>query len=173
VRGELDRAGSIYRSTNPQQQLEGQFPTTFDDRRLASNPTANLREQWLARQRETLTENRRVQNVVYADLAATRERVSGYIEQSNAAPGMTAAVQANNELTATIIQQVQALQTLEITRARAEVEAEAQRQSEEEYARRLHTWLNRSGTTIEPQQGRAGYLVQPVPERPMLGGGGQ
>lgn len=173
MRGELDRAGSIYRSTNPRLQLDGQFPTAFDETTLAMNPTVSLREQWLTRQREALTENRRVQNVVYGDLAATRERVSGYIERSNAAPGMTAAVQANNELTATIIQQVQALQTLEITCARAEVEAEAQRQSQEEYARRLQIWLNRSGTTTEPRQGRAGYLVRPVPERPMLGGGGR
>lgn len=75
-----------------------------------------------------------------------------------------------NELTAAIIQQVQALQTLEITRARAEVEADAQRQSQEEYARRLQAWLNRSGTTTLPRQGRAGYAVEPVPEHPLLRG---
>lgn len=172
VRGELDRAGNLYRSTNPRQQLDGQFPTTFEDHTLVDNPTVNLREQWLARQRDALTENRRVQNVVYADLAATRRRVSEYIEKSNAAPGMTAAVQANNELTATLIQQLQALQTLEISRARAEVEADAQRQSEEQYARQLHAWLNRANTT-PPRQGRAGYTIEPVPERPVLSGGGQ
>ena len=173
VRGELDRLGSVYRDLNPGRVLDQQFPTTFEQRGLAGNPTENLRDQWLTRQRETLTENRRVQNVVYADLKPTRERVGQYIQQSNAAPGMTAAVQANNELTATLIQQVQALQTLEITRARAEVETQAQRQSEEAYTTELRTWLNREGTTRLPAQGRAVYVVQPVPERPILAGGGK
>lgn len=170
VRRELDRSGTVYRDTNPRGQLDRRFPTTFDTSTLSGNPTMSLREQWLTHQRQTLVENRRVQNTVYGDLASTRERVGAYVQQSNAAPGMTAAVQASNELTATLIQQVQALQTLEITRSRAEVEADAQRQSEEAYAQQLRIWLNRPGTTNEPVQGPAGYRVRDVPERPVLGG---
>jgi type IV secretion system protein TrbJ len=171
VRGELDRAGQVYRQLDPRRALDQQFPTTFDTRIFTTGNTDTLRDQWVARERTTLEENRRVQNAVYADLAPTRQRVSQYIAKSNSAPGMTAAVQANNELTATLIQQVQALQTLEITRARAEVETEARRQSEEEYARQLREWLNRNGTTTLPAEGRGTFTVEPVPETPIVGGG--
>ncbi len=168
VRGELQRAGTIYTDTNPARRLEAQFPTTFDSRDirgdLASNRVGTLREQWLASQRLTLVENRRVQNAVYTDHDLTQRRVTGYVERSNAAPGMTAAVQANNELTATLIGQVQALQTLEITRARAEVEADARRQSEEEYARQVHAWLSRKDTAPAPPEGRGAWSITPVPE---------
>jgi len=164
VRGELRRAGTIYTSTNPGGRLDAQYPTTFGRADLAGDRVGSLRDEWLASQRSTLVENRRVQNAVYADLAATQARVTGYVQRSNAAPGMTAAVQANNELTATLIGQVQALQTLEITRARAEVEADARRQSEEEFARRQHAWLSRTDTAQAPPEGRAGWTVTPVPE---------
>jgi type IV secretion system protein TrbJ len=172
VRGELDRAGQLYRDLDPRRALDRQFPTTFDTGAFTTTaPNESLRDQWVAHQRTTLEENRRLQNAVYADLAATRQRVGQYIEKSNSAPGMTAAVQANNELTATLIQQMQALQTLEITRSRAEVEAEAQRQSEEQYARQLRAWLNRNGTTTEPAEGHGTFAVEPIPETPILGGG--
>lgn len=164
VRGELRRAGTIYTSNNPGTRLDQQFPTIFDTGDLAANRVESLRDQWLASQRTVLVENRRVQNAVYGDLAATQTRVTGYVQRSNAAPGMTAAVQANNELTATLIGQVQALQTLEITRARAEVEADARRQSEEEFARQQQAWLSRADTAQAPPEGRAGWAVTPVPE---------
>ena len=164
VRGELRRVGTIYTNTNPGARLDQQFPTTFDTGDLAANRVESLRDQWLASQRTVLVENRRVQNAVYGDLAATQTRVTRYVQRSNAAPGMTAAVQANNELTATLIGQVQALQTLEITRARAEVEADARRQSEEEFARRQHAWLSRPDTAQAPPEGRAAWAVTPVPE---------
>jgi P-type conjugative transfer protein TrbJ len=171
VRGELDRTGSIYRQLDPRRALDQSYPTTFDAQLFSTGSTDPIRDQWVARERSTLEENRRVQNAVYADLAPTRQRVGEYVDRSNAAPGMTAAVQANNELTATLIQQVQALQTLEITRARAEVESEARRQSEEEYARQHRAWLNREGTARGPAQGQGSFVVEPVPETPILGGG--
>lgn len=166
VRGELRRAGTVYTSANPGTRLDQQFPTTFDVADLAADRVGSLRDAWVASQRSVLVENRRVQNAVYGDLAATQTRVTGYVQRSNAAPGMTAAVQANNELTATLIGQVQALQTLEITRARAEVEAEARRQSEEEFAREAHAWLSRADTAKVPPEGASGgWAVTPVPER--------
>ena len=165
VRGELRRAGTVYTNTNPGVRFDAQFPTTFDVADLAANRVESMRDAWLASQRNVLVENRSVQNAVYGDLAATQTRVTAYVGRSNAAPGMTAAVQANNELTATLIGQVQALQTIEITRARAEVEAEARRQSEEEFARQQQAWLSREGTAQAPLEGRAGWAVTPFPER--------
>lgn len=164
VRGQLQQAGTVYTTATPGVQLDTRFPTTFDAAALATNQVATLRNAWLASQRQVLIENRRVQNAVYGDLAATQNRITKYVAKSNAAPGMTAAVQANNELTATLIGQVQAMQTMEITRARAEVEAEARRQSEEEFARQQHAWLSRGGTAQPPAEGAGGWSVQPVPE---------
>jgi P-type conjugative transfer protein TrbJ len=130
----LRDAGDIYTSANPAGQLNEQYPrnpgdyaeTTHDDwiaQRLA----------WEQRQRDSLAENRTVQNRVYSELDPTRTRVAEYVEHSNAAPGATAAVQASNELTATLVAQLQTMQAIEVTDARGEAEREAQDQAEAAY----------------------------------------
>jgi P-type conjugative transfer protein TrbJ len=163
LRDQLEQAGNIYTRPDPTPIFNRQFPTTFDESELSVNPVNSLREAWAESYRQTLVENRRVQNTVYTDLGATRLRVDAYIQQSNSAPGVTATVQAGNELTATLIQQVQALQTLEISQARAQVEQEARRQSEEEYSRQLRDWLNREGTVEPVPEGTGTYAVEPIP----------
>jgi P-type conjugative transfer protein TrbJ len=130
----LRDAGDVYTSGDPAGQLNEQYPrdprdyqsTTHDDwiaQRLA----------WEQRQRDSLAENRTVQNRVYGELDPTRTRVAEYVEQSNAAPGATAAVQASNELTATLVAQLQAMQAMEVTDARGDAEREAQDQAEAAY----------------------------------------
>jgi P-type conjugative transfer protein TrbJ len=74
-----------------------------------------------------------VQNQVEQDLAPTAQRIEQYVEKSNAAPGVTAAVQAGNEELATVVAQIQALQALEITDGRTEAELQAQLQAEDAY----------------------------------------
>nr|AQQ74851.1 hypothetical protein [uncultured bacterium] len=130
----LRDAGDIYTSSNPEGQLDEQYPpnprdyqdTTHDDwvaQRLA----------WEQRQRDSLAENRTAQNRVYGELDPTRTRVAEYVEHSNAAPGVTAAVQASNELTATLVAQLQAILTMEVSDARGDAEREAQDQADAAY----------------------------------------
>lgn len=88
---------------------------------------------WELRRRRSLVERREGAEAAYRDLGANARRVSEIVEKSNAAPGQTAAVQAGNELAASLVGQLQSLQAAEVSAARAEAEAEARRQSESAY----------------------------------------
>jgi P-type conjugative transfer protein TrbJ len=119
---------------SPAQQLKTLFPESpaaFAG--MAESQVADLRKQWEDRGRAALVENRTVQNRVQQDLAPTADRIQQYVEQSNAAPGVTAAVQAGNEELATVVAQIQALQALEITDGRTDAELQAQLQAEDAY----------------------------------------
>ena len=128
-------AGDTYAGDDPGAGLDEQFPPepqAYEDKTDAD--MQELRDGWERQQRDVLVENRTVQNRVAQDLAPTADRIQRYVEKSNAAPGVTAAVQAGNEELATVVAQVQAMQALEITDARGEVERAAQEQAEDAYA---------------------------------------
>jgi P-type conjugative transfer protein TrbJ len=135
LRSVFDDARDVYASvSSPVEQLKTLFPespATFAT--MAESQVADLRQQWQERGRAALVENRNVQNQVQQDLAPTADRIQQYVEKSNAAPGVTAAVQAGNEELATVVAQVQALQALEITDGRTDAELQAQLQAEDAY----------------------------------------
>jgi conjugal transfer/entry exclusion protein len=66
-------------------------------------------------------------------MAEVQRQVAGTVEASNAAPGEKAAVQAHNELLATLSGELAKLETLRVTRLRAKAETVARRQSEAAY----------------------------------------
>lgn len=128
------QADGTYSSTNPGTTLDEQYPADPDSYIGMSDATIQtLRNEWDQAERNNLIENRTVQNQTYLNLAPTAERIGQYVERSNAAPGVTAAVQAGNEELATLVAQLQTLQAQEITDARAEVERDARAQAEEAY----------------------------------------
>lgn len=88
---------------------------------------------WELRLRRSLVERREGTEATYRDMGANARRVSEVVARSNAAPGQTAAVQAGNELTASLVGQLQSLQASEVSAARAEAEEEAKKQSESAY----------------------------------------
>jgi conjugal transfer/entry exclusion protein len=91
-----------------------------------------------------------VQNQTYLNLQPTAQRIQQYIEHSNSASGATSAMQAGNEETATLIAQLQTLQSQEITDGRAEVEKAAQEQAEQAYAQAQQQAVR--GNWSNPQQ---------------------
>jgi P-type conjugative transfer protein TrbJ len=134
--GVLDESRDVYSTKTPDVQLQAQFPdapTFYVEKSDAQMD--QIRQGWADRGRETLVENRAVQNQVEQDLAPTSQRIAQYVQKSNSAPGVTAAVQAGNEELATVVAQVQALQALEITDGRTEAELQAQLQAEDAYGR--------------------------------------
>lgn len=92
------------------------------------------RQQWDQAERQALIDTRNIQNRVYQEFQPTAQRMDQYVEQSNNAPGVTAAVQAGNEELAAVVAQVQALQSQEIADARIDAESAARQQAEEAYA---------------------------------------
>jgi P-type conjugative transfer protein TrbJ len=126
--------GSTYTSTSPGGTLNTLYPSDPSSYSQTNDSAiAQMRQEWDQTQRQTLIENRTVQNDTYLDLSPTAQRIQAYIQQSNSAPGITAATQAGNEELATVIAQVQAMEAQEITDGRAEVQKEAQEQADEAY----------------------------------------
>jgi P-type conjugative transfer protein TrbJ len=134
-------SGPTYEDADAAPALNEQYPTAYGDD--APQRMASLQPRWEQRRRDALVENRQVQNQVARDIEPTRQRVAEYVERSNAAPGVTAAIQAGNELTATLAGQIQAIEALEVTAARTDAEEEAREQSEEAYGRERQAWVMR------------------------------
>jgi P-type conjugative transfer protein TrbJ len=132
--GALNESRAIYASPAPAEQLQVLFPSTPESyAEKTDGQMSQVRREWAERGRSALVENRAVQNQVEQDLAPTAQRIEQYVEKSNAAPGVTAAVQAGNEELATVVAQIQALQALEITDGRTDAELQAQLQAEDAY----------------------------------------
>jgi P-type conjugative transfer protein TrbJ len=145
------QAGSTYSSTDPANALSTMFPSdlgTFAN--TADGQIAAMRSGWDQEERSVLVENRTVQNQTYLNLQPTAQRIQQYVEHSNSASGATSAMQAGNEETATLIAQLQTLQSQEITDGRAEVEKAAQAQAEQAYAQAQQQAVR--GNWSSPQQ---------------------
>lgn len=129
------QAGTMYSSTDPGASLNSQYPS---DPNIYANMTdasyQSMQTGWDQEQRNVLIENRTVQNQTYLNLQPTAQRIQDYVDHSNSASGATSAMQAGNEEVATLVAQIQTLQSQEITDARAEVERDAQDQAEQAYA---------------------------------------
>ena len=124
-----------YSTADPGTPLNQDYPS--DPGSYAGTTDASLQAmqtRWDQEARRILVQNRTVQNDTVRDMAPTAERMNQYVEHSNAASGITAAVQAGNEELATLVAQLQALQAQELTDARGEVERDARAQAEEAYA---------------------------------------
>ncbi|HXE53557.1 MAG TPA: hypothetical protein VN541_11100 [Tepidisphaeraceae bacterium] len=123
-----------YGATDPGPNLSRQYP--IDPGSYAGKSDGEvqrMRDEWNQEDRNVLVENRTVQDHVYLDLDPTAQRMGQYVENSNSAPGTTAAVQAGNEELATLVTQLQSLQAQEISEGRTDVERAAQDQSEAAY----------------------------------------
>jgi P-type conjugative transfer protein TrbJ len=145
------QAGTTYSSTDPASALSTEFPsdlTSFAN--TTDSAITSMRSGWNQEERSVLVENRTVQNKTYLNLQPTAQRIQQYVEHSNSASGATSAMQAGNEETATLIAQLQTLQSQEITDGRAEVEKAAQEQAEQAYAQAQQQAVR--GNWSSPQQ---------------------
>ncbi len=155
------QAGSTYSSTDPASALNTMFPSDLTNfANTTDTAIASMRSGWDQEERSVLVENRTVQNQTYLNLQPTAQRIQQYVEHSNSASGATSALQAGNEETATLIAQLQTLQSQEITDGRAEVEKAAQAQAEQTYAQAQQQAVR--GNWSSPQQPSTS-LVDPFP----------
>ena len=89
---------------------------------------------WTDDQRQSLVENRQIQNQVYQDMETTTQQVQDVVDASNSASGETSAIQAHNDLLAVASGELAKLQALRIARSRLRTEKLAQEESEASYA---------------------------------------
>ena len=129
TRAQLD--STAYGAPNPGPQFNAQFPMQMGN--VNWDQYQSMQRGWTDQYRQTLIENRRTEDAVYRGMDATRNRVNGIVDASNAAPGETAALQAHNDLVAVASAEVAKLQLLKASRSRARAERLAREQSEAAY----------------------------------------
>jgi P-type conjugative transfer protein TrbJ len=122
----------LYTATDPTSQLDQRYPTDMSNATWAQYHSDE--STWAGDERQSLVENRQIQNQVYQDMDTTRQQVEAIVEASNSAPGETAVIQAHNDLLALTSGEVAKLQALKVARSRLATERLARQQSEAAYA---------------------------------------
>jgi len=133
--------GIGYNSQNVAQQYNQAYPTTMQGMSFAQ--VAAALAGWQTSSRQTLQQAMATQNQIVQAQGATTSAVNGAVAASQGAAGQTGAIQATNQLLATLSTQLTQLQTILITQGRAAQVAQAQAQATQaaadaEHARAFH-----------------------------------
>ena len=130
VEGQLQ--SSLYDTPSPASQLATRYPADMSNATWAQYQSDQT--TWTDDQRQSLVENRQIQNQVYQDMDTTTQQVQNVVDASNSASGETSAIQAHNDLLAVASGELAKLQALRIARSRLRTEKLAQEESEASYA---------------------------------------
>lgn len=130
VEGQLD--SSLYSTPSPASQLDSRYPADMSNATWAQYQSDE--STWTGDQRQSLVENRQLENQIYRDMDTTTQQVQGIVDASNSASGETSAIQAHNDLLAVASGELAKLQSLKLARSRLRTEKLAQQQSEVNFA---------------------------------------
>ncbi|WP_419255949.1 conjugal transfer protein TrbJ (plasmid) [Caulobacter sp. ErkDOM-YI] len=119
--------GIGYQGQNLAQQFQQVYPT--DLKGVSFAQTRQALAGWQANSRQTLQEAMATQNLIVRSQPTTAGAVNAAVAASQNAAGQTAAIQATNQLLASLSTQLTQLQTILITQGRAQQTAEAQAQA--------------------------------------------
>ncbi len=124
----LQQAQGIgYGAQNVAQQYAALYPTTMPGASLASTQASLA--TWRQNNALALQQALQMQNQIAQGQTTTSAQVASAVSASQSAAGQTAAIQASNQLLATVSAQLTQLQSLLITQARAEQTLAAQAQA--------------------------------------------
>jgi P-type conjugative transfer protein TrbJ len=143
----------VYQEQNVHAAIDTAYPLNFAN--MSSSQVLALQQQWQQNQRAALIENRQVQDQVVQQIPATTSQVGRLVTASNTAPGATAAVQAGNQIVATLANQMQQLEVLEASDQRTLVQKQAIRQSQAAYADQQRQAVMSDWNAPAPTQGVA------------------
>lgn len=130
VEGQLD--SSLYSTQSPASQLDSRYPVDMTSTTWAQYQSDE--STWTDDQRQSLVENRQLENQIYRDMDTTTQQVQSIVDASNSASGETSAIQAHNDLLAVASGELAKLQSLKVARSRLRTEKMAQQQSELNFA---------------------------------------
>lgn len=119
-----DAKGLGYSAQTIGEQFSRLYPTSMAGKSLEDTQTAL--GSWRETNAEALQQALDLQNQIARNQPATAAQVASVVGASQGAPGQTAAIQATNQLLATVSGQLTQLQNLMITQARAEQTLAAQ-----------------------------------------------
>ena len=121
-----------YLAANVQAAISADYPLEYAS--LSNTQVLSLQQQWQQNQRSALIENRQIQNQIVTEMPATSSQVGQLVAASNSAPGATSALQAGNQIVATLAGQLQELEALEASNQRTYAQKQAINQSQRAYA---------------------------------------
>jgi P-type conjugative transfer protein TrbJ len=130
VVGQLE--SSLYSTSSPASQLDSRYPADMSN--ASWDQYQSDQSNWTDNQRQSLVENRQLQNQVYQDMDTTTQQVQDIVDASNSASGETSAIQAHNDLLAVASGELAKLQSLKLARSRLRTEQLAEQQSQACYA---------------------------------------
>jgi P-type conjugative transfer protein TrbJ len=130
IAGQLDT--NLYSAADPGAQLDARFPADMSS--VTWDQYQSDQATWTGDERQSLVENRQLQDQVYQDMDTTQEQVRDIAQASNGASGETAALQAHNDLLAVESSELSKLQALKTARSRLKTERLARQQSELSFA---------------------------------------
>ena len=146
-----------YLTFDLERRFEALYPDDFS--RIDRHHFGVLRARWEQQNRWAVLEAMRVQASAVEAMPKDRDRIARIMDASQIAEGQTAATQANTQLLATLSEQVQQLQALQISATRMEVAREAQQSATLDYYRQRQADLYRDKNT-RPQRKR---VIDPFP----------
>jgi P-type conjugative transfer protein TrbJ len=144
--------------------LERDWPTDWTGAPQDQSRFESARRGWIEQRRQTLVEVRAMQNAITLEMQPTRNRIAGIVEASNAAQGLTQALQARAQLHAELSSELSKLQLLRAVRAAMRNGRLPCEQSQDARARAVATWLSRTDGVIAPAAGQGTYAIEPIPE---------
>ena len=137
------QAGGRFSGGNPDTQMASNEPLSFGNGTTNPNSTAmaELRTQWDQNNRASVIQNRLLENQIVSNMPADSQQIGGIVAASNSAPGMTAAIEAHNQLLANLSVQVGRIIALKVAKNRLLAQLSAQHQSRQAYHAAVRQWV--------------------------------
>ncbi|MHB1767568.1 MAG: hypothetical protein ACYCUV_06915 [Phycisphaerae bacterium] len=137
------QAGGRFAGGNPDAQMASNEPLSFGNGTTNPNSTAMaaLRTQWNQNNRVAVIQNRLLENQIVANMPTDSQQISGIVAASNTAPGLTAAIEAHNQLLANLSAQVGRIIALKVAKNRLRSQLSAQHQSRQAYHAAVRQWV--------------------------------
>jgi conjugal transfer/entry exclusion protein len=118
-------------ANNVEAAINAAYPLDYEN--LSPDQVLAIQQQWTQDQRNNLVNNSQLEDQVVQQMPAISNQVGQLVGASNSAPGATSAVEAGNQIIATLASQLQQLEALEAGDQRTFVQQQATRQSEAAY----------------------------------------
>ncbi len=135
--------GGRFASYDPAGQIAANEPLSFGDG--TQNPNADkmntLRTAWDQDNRVGIVQNRQLENQVVAGVPADSAQINQIVTASGHAPGLTAAIQAHNQLLANLSEQLGRIIALKAANDRLNTQLMAQNQSRQAYHAAVSQWV--------------------------------
>ena len=102
------QAGGRFAGGNPDAWMASNQPLSFGNGTTNPNSTemAALRIQWNQNNRAAVIQNRQLENQIVSNMPSDSQQIGGIVVASNGAPGLTAAIEAHNQLLANLSVQI-------------------------------------------------------------------